>query len=110
MRLIRNTTSDGKCKYAIVRLDKLRKLNGGVPWDYYKQALHMLEKEGYLEYGQPGTEEECFVLKLKDHCTPFALFEYAKAAQKAGMPSDYVADVCELAERASNHPSRKMPD
>lgn len=81
MRLQRNITQDGKCKYAIVRLDKLRALQktyppmvSAKPGDADQAAtaaLQTLERLNLIEYGEPGSPEECFVIKLKDKfCAP----------------------------------------
>lgn len=133
MRLTRNITPDGRGKYAIVRLDKVRKIteidkrNNPEPRGYSETlasrvhyALLMLEEIGILEYGEPGTEEECFVVKLKDKFAPRALQGYRSAlwsaigreTDKAMKESllDYFDDLQTLEDRATSHPSRKRPD
>jgi hypothetical protein len=78
MRLIRETSPDGKCKYAIVRLDKLRSMEAQDA-DYtqgMKSHLDALHQNGLLEYGEPGTAEECFVIKLKDRFAARAISAY----------------------------------
>lgn len=114
MRLTRNTTPDGKCKYALVRLDKIRKMGitdnlGGI-----ENALKVLESAGVLEYGEPGSEDECFVLKLKDQHTGHALRAYVRDILNDLTPekpdTQYAADIIDLALRADAHPSRKRPD
>ncbi len=112
MRLIRNTTEDGRCKYAIVRLDKLRKMEQSEPthgWlNRARVALGTLKGLGLLEYGEKGSEEECFVIKLKDINAPAALMAYAISA--AHRDEELATDVEELAERAACHPNKKQPD
>lgn len=108
MRLTRNKTPDGKCKYAIVRLDKLREIQNRLTWRRATNALELLEAFGLLEYGQPSSEEECFVIKLKDVNAPAALDAYAQKA--AATDQEFADDIHELFERALRHPSRKMPD
>lgn len=112
MRLTRNTTPDGRCKYAIVRLDKLRKLP---PESLIAQsaakALDELAAIGLLEYGEKGSEEEFFVIKLKDLNAPYALRVYAFAALvEPHVDRELSKDVFELEVRAQNHPNRKRPD
>lgn len=124
MKLVRNTTCDGKCKYAIVRLDKIR-LNqiGGYGEEVIDDAIVTLTNAGVLEFGQKGSEEECFVLKLKDIFTAAALHEYAHRIQiHAGLSivagrieeaQEWLAfarEINELAVRSENHPSRKFPN
>ncbi len=112
MRLTRNTTPDGKCKYAIVRLDKLREMESQGQnsfWhDHIRSAFAILEGQRLIEYGEPGSKEECFVIKLKDKNAPAALDAYAQAAVKTDQ--ELSDDVHELFERARRHPSRKQPD
>lgn len=118
MRLTRNTTNDGKCKYAIVRLDKLREMEAKletrpfapVPGDLNdaRVALDLLGKVGLIEYGEPGTQEEFFVLKLKDENAASALEAYAESADFSD--EELGDEVFELSERSRNHPARKRPD
>lgn len=123
MKLIRNTTPDGSCKYAIVRLDRIRKLNGkkqSAKRKKIEQLLVALTKEGVLEFGRPGTEEEHFVIKLKDRFALSALLAYAREVRieassfRTGgtMKSDliqYADEIEDLARRSLNHQNRKMP-
>ncbi|WP_415913376.1 hypothetical protein [Neptuniibacter sp. QD37_11] len=87
MDLIRNTTKDGRCKYALV--ERL--------------------KDDRLEYGLPGTEDEFFVLKLKDKHAKAALEAYV-ASVKDEDP-EYARQIQELADRAgADSPWCKAPD
>lgn len=106
MRLTRNTTIDGHCKYALVRLDKLRDAKSHPSEEL--GAIAVLSKSGILEFGEPGTEEECFVIKLKDKFAPLVLRQYAWEALVED--PELSKDVLELAARAENHPNRKRPD
>lgn len=108
MRLIRNTTPDGKCKYALVRLDKIRKSTDGNKVES-QVCLERLEKLGFLEYAGKNDNEEAFVIKLKDAYAYKALLSYAHTASDCG-DSELAMDVEELALRSRNHPKRKLPD
>lgn len=111
MRLTRNTTPDGKCKYAIVRLDKIRQIDEaqeGTASGEIDEALAILEEIGVLEYGEPGTDEEFFVIKLKDENAYAALEAYSECAK--WKDEELADDVFELAERARDHKSQKQPD
>lgn len=110
MKLIRNTTPDGRCKYALVRLDKIRldEQEAGSPDPTVIAALKLLENRGLLEYGEKGSEEEFFVVKLKDVNAAPALAAYATSAFDGD--AELSEDVCELAERSKNHPNRRRPD
>lgn len=112
MRLVRNQTEDGKCKYALVRLDRLRLLEGGSPNDSYHQALNILEKGGFLEYAGKGDPQEAFVIKLKDVHAPAALqaYELSAATRPGAIDHELSNDVHELRRRALNHPDRHVPD
>lgn len=97
MRLIRNTTTDGTCKYALLRLDKMRKDGVNVSPEELKERLGDLAK--YLEIGEPCTSEEFFVIKLKDIHSKPALRAYGIAAINNGF-GDLGDEVLDLAERA----------
>lgn len=127
MKLIRNTTADGRCKYALVRLDKLR----AMPQDSLiaasaAQSLDNLAALGFLEYGEKGSEEECFVIKLKDRFSAPALACYANTvsddaddlvSDMGGLEEEdveglreYAKEVMKLSERAERWPNAKTPD
>lgn len=87
MRLVRNTTPDGMCKYSLIE--------------------H--HKGGRVEHGLPGTENEFFVLKLKDKYTQAALNAYAEAV--GSDDPEYASEVQALADRAGeDSPWCKVPD
>lgn len=80
MKLVRNTTKDGRCRYALVRLDKIRNLPMGTEMEKSAaRALDTLAAFGFLEYGEVGSKEEHFVIKLRDHFAPSALNRYRQA-------------------------------
>lgn len=108
MKLVRNTRTDGTCKYALLRLDKLREAKG----DLTKEDILAIAGDlaPYIEFGEIGTEEEFFVIKLKDWCSRKALLTYASTAKWI---EDYELekDVRELAKRAGSlNPWCKQPD
>jgi hypothetical protein len=105
-RLIRNTTEDGRCKYALVRLDKITTEN----LNKIEAALSTLYHAGVLEYGEKGSEEEFFAIKLKDVNAPFSLRAYAVSCLVT-LPNEeqFAKDIFELADRAEKHPIRKIP-
>jgi hypothetical protein len=122
VKLTRNLTDDGTCKYALVRLDKLRKLP---PEQAHiaSDALKILAEAGVLEYGAKGDREEFFVLKLKDAFAPSALRAlkqeaalFASGESIMGREKDarrwleYAWEINQLVLRAMNHPERKLPD
>jgi hypothetical protein len=102
MKLERHGGDQARGKYAVVRL---RGIDRKTP---EAEALRSLTVGGHVEFGNPGDEDEFFVVKLKDLYAPAALTAYAAAA----MPDDpeYAADILEMAARALRHPSRKKPD
>lgn len=106
MKLMRNE-HNGTGKYALVRLDKMEKLNGADK-AYAEHAMSMLGDVGLLELGAVGTEEEFFVIKLKDRIAPAALMAYAAGA--ALSDTEYASEVAALAGRAQHHKNRKDPD
>lgn len=109
MKLIRNTTSDGRCKYALVRLDKLRKFpRGSFMTEEAAKALDSLASIGLLEYGEKGSVEEFFTVKLKDIAAPAALLAYSKAI--VTVDAELAKDVEQLAKRAMERLDCKRPD
>lgn len=88
MRLVRSTSEDGRCKYAIVD-----------------------NRTGEKVEAKVGDPEEFFVLKLKDKYAPAALRAYADAvrADEAG-DREYAREVWQLSMRAERMPNRKRPD
>jgi len=106
MKLDRN--EKGRGKYAVVNLRKLETEltawkaaggNGEMTTRIVESTLDFLHKNGILGYGEPGTQDEFFVLKLKDRFAGAALEEYATVARRGGEP-EYADDVKELADRA----------
>lgn len=119
MKLIRNTTDDGTSKYALLRLDKM--LEAGITVSYLKDVLDSpigdLGTEStkisildFIEFGEIKTEDEFFIIKLKDINSPERLISYARSALENGQ-KDLALDVFELATRVGNN-SRvcKIPD
>ena len=90
MRLKRNTTEDGKCKYALIER----------------------EKGDRVEYGIPKTEDEFFVIKLKDKYARAALIGYLEAlTSQPEYDDEYARDIAELAQRSGPlNPWCKEPD
>lgn len=88
MKLTRNGTYDGSGKYSLIEHDKL----------------------GYVERGLKGTENEFFVIKLKDKNAKSALQGYALSARANGDEELY-REVMDLANRSGDDsPWCKMPD
>lgn len=111
MRLDRNK---GHGKYAIINLRKVDgyKPLGGMPTvEAVASAIAMLGKAGLINYGEPGTENEFFVVMLKDLCADFALRGYANAAAEMMKDREYATDVMNLAKRAGTASQFcKVPD
>jgi hypothetical protein len=118
MRLDRN--EKGRGKYAIINLRKVEEMRNdprvGLPservaYREFEDALELLQRAGVLEYGEPGTENEFFVIKLKDMAAGFALNAYARVYLGNGKEHDYARDVEALSRRAGpNSPWCKKPD
>jgi hypothetical protein len=97
--LIRNITPDRHGKYGVVRMQKLPDDPGRrADVDF---ALRTLEANGMLEWGDPGTENEFFVIMLKDIYAAAALKAYAtEIINDVFGDSEYADDVLHLAKRA----------
>lgn len=86
MRLIRNTTQDGTCKYAIID-----------------------NRTGKRSEARVGDPDEFFVIKLKDKFSKPALEAYANAARD--WDPEYAAEIDAMAARAGvDNPNCKTPD
>lgn len=110
MRLTRNETDDGSCKYALIRLDKMRE--DGVYGNAQDFMRKMIDKEigKYIELAGVGSPDEAFVVKLKDINSPAALGGYAGSCNANG-DSELADDVILLTNRAGkNSPFCKNPD
>jgi hypothetical protein len=110
MRLIRNITKDHRGKYAVVRMQKLPDDPGArADVDF---AFRMLEHHGMLEWGEPKTEGEFFVINaqrpLRARCAESLR---SRGARRDAGDEAYADDVCELTGRAGrNSPFCKRPD
>lgn len=112
MKLDRNIDGTGRGKYGLIDNRKLTEVLATVSPNLrtvIEEAVAGLEEYGILQWGETGTEHEFFVIKLKDRWAPDALFRYALSARADGF-GDYARDVEELADRAAEHPNRKIPD
>lgn len=103
MRLDRNMSADGTCKYAVVRLRDLPDTPTA------RQALKTLEGAGVLDYGRPHQPDEFFLIRLKDKYARPALLNYAAMAFEDD--PEYSREVQALADRSgSRSPFCKRPD
>jgi len=116
MSLDRNVTEDDTGKYALIRLDKLRKMIVDDPdFAYYARKLQRPSggsaeiPTDIIELGKSGSDDEFFVIKLRDKYASAALHAYAVAAWIDG-DKELPRNVISLAERAKNHPNSHKPD
>lgn len=88
MKLDRNVNENGTGKYALLNL-----------------------RSNKIEWGAPCTEEEFFVIKLKDRYAQAALNAYVKDVIDCGDDPEWAAEVQRLADRSSeDNPWCKQPD
>lgn len=107
MRLDRNSNSDGRGKYALL---KLRKIEGAYPSEENRvnDAVKTLERSGVLDWGDDD-DSEFFVIRLKDINAEEALLAYADSAEDHD--KEFASEVRDLASRAGrNHPLCQEPD
>lgn len=104
MKLDRNINPDGLGKYAVISLRDKPEI----------QEVVMGEVDGAwisaddFDDGSPGSDGEWFLLRLKDAGAAAALEAYARFYDDH---DPEWADECrKLAERARNHPNRKLAD
>lgn len=83
MKLDRNINSDGRGKYALIRI---RELDGfskdGKVWG----AIETLQRAGIICWGNETPGDQFFVMKYKDKFTAPALEAYADAVLKTPEP------------------------
>jgi hypothetical protein len=105
-RLVRNTTSDGSCKYGLVRMDKIRQM----PKDQQTAVLQLIEKlqgAGVYEVAGKNDPEEVFCIKLKDIHAAHALFAYARSVDQ--YDPELAKEVFELASRSAHRKDVRHP-
>lgn len=108
MKLMRNVTPNGQCKYAAVRMDKLQALSDDSK-EKAVRALLQLSALGLLENPVPGEQEEFFLIKLKDRHSRRALEAYASSALTTD--AELASEVMALSKRAGDlSPFCKEPD
>lgn len=112
MRLDRNIAGNkGRGKYAVVKmrvLTEIEKENGKLPAGIYS-ALEILQAVGALDYGTVGTEDEFFLMRLKDKNSLPALKSYADSAEEDDF--EYASEVREMCSRSGrNSQWCKLPD
>jgi hypothetical protein len=105
MKLDRNLSTSGKGKYALINLRKIHS-DPRTPQDL---AFAILQHPECVEFGEVGTENEFFPIKLKDINAESALIAYAMSAGEHD--SEYATEIADLASRSGrHHPNCKIPD
>lgn len=101
--------SNGVGKYAIVKMRAIGDMADPEKQARAEAAIETLSALRVLEFGEPETAEEFFVIRLRDKYAAKALSAYASAARKDD--AQYATDVAELAIRAgANSRFCKVPD
>lgn len=94
MKLDRNVNSDGKGKYALVRL---RGIEFGSEAHDLLRKLHDL---GHVDFGVVGQPDEFFVIKLRDRYADSAIRGYSDAVMKQAGKIDDPVESMDLAQYA----------
>jgi hypothetical protein len=105
VRLIHNLTGR-RGKYAVVRMTKMPS-DPGRRADI-EHAFRILEDNGMLEWGSPGSANEFFVLMLRDVYAASALQIYAIRAHRDD--PEYAREVFDLAVRSHRRSDQRAPD
>lgn len=109
MKLDRDISEDGTCKYALIDARRIREQKLRQTSPQIDQALKVLEKEGLVNWGKKGSKNEFFVIMLKDIHSQAGLRAYAHHAMPYNL--HYSNAMYRLAERSGpNHPECKLPD
>lgn len=107
MKLVRSDSPDGIGKYALLNLAKGIDSTAPKTLETVIKAIHKNPK--IIEFGLPHSQEEFFVIKLKDKYACAALTAYAYAAEIDDQ--EYADEIKELAKRAGiNSLYCKKPD
>lgn len=111
MKLDRNVNSDGRGKYALLKLRALDKASGK-ELAAAGDAMSTLERLGILDWGNIGTESEFMVMRIKDKYAYKGLMGYLRAVTDDDEPDfEYAQDILEMAKRAGPFsPWCKKPD
>ncbi len=105
MELDRDINVDGKGKYALINMRKIPTS----PRTPQELAEAILKNPECVEFGRVGTEQEFFVIKLKDAFSQVALKAYSNEAYSHD--PQYSDRILNLAERAgTDSPFCKLPD
>jgi hypothetical protein len=113
MKMDRNINADGAGKYALINVRKLLTFDdqgtfGGLP-PALSLALETLDKAGVIQWGAVGTEDEFFLLKMKDRNALPTLAAYADSIE--AQDPEFAAEVREMMARSGPHsPWCKDPD
>lgn len=75
MKLDRNMNPDGRGKYALVNMRKLKEADS-----YYDGLVSELHEAGILTFGNESPGDQFFVMKHKDVFTTHGLIGYGEAA------------------------------
>jgi hypothetical protein len=114
MKLDRNLSDNGgRGKYALLKLRQLTLYQSNKTFERFspeiERAISLLEHEGILDWGETSTENEFFVIRLKDKYAPPALYAYAEAAMTDD--AEYASEIVDMAKRAGPlSPWCKVPD
>lgn len=113
MKLDRTINPNKRGKYALLKLRKLDQFTEQGAFGEVAQpiadAIRVLEIAGILDWGLEGSENEFFVIRLRDKNALAALQGYASEA--ACNDAEFAADVLAMAERAGPYsPFCKKPD
>lgn len=114
MLLDRNTSGNmGRGKYGLIKIRRLTELRKENNSDHLPQevadALRVLADNDVIDYGVGNTNDEFFVIRLRDKFAKVALRAYAIKAENDDM--EYAQEVHKLADKSGpDHPACKMPD
>lgn len=111
MKLDRNVNSDGRGKYALIKMRALDNANGA-DLKAAGDALDALDRLGALDCGNAETESEFLVLRLKDKWAYKGLMGYFGAIMDDCAPDlEYAQEILDMAKRAGPFsPWCKRPD
>jgi hypothetical protein len=68
------------------------------------------KKEGVSCYDKSAPDEPLFVLCARDPVAPYAVEEWARKAQEAGVRQEKIDEAKAVAQQMRKYPTKKIPD
>ena len=105
MELDRDSNTNGKGKYALIKLREIE----GFPQTKEKLSQSVADNPDCIDFGFKGDDSEFFVIRLKDKHATKALIAYLNSVLDDG-DLQFANSMYDMINRAMNHKNKKTPD